>query len=123
MRLKNSDIIKIYETLINIYNQKDMKFSAKTAFSLIRNINLLQPYYINIMEVREDLIRSNGSELVDGTYQIPQDSIDFINQELQDLLDIECEIALNKINFEDFPQLQLTLNEWDSLEKILTIED
>ena len=123
MKLKNSDIVKIYETLINIYNQKDMKFSAKIAFSLIRNINLLQPYYTNIMEVREDLIRNNGLELVDGTYQIPQDSIDFINQELQDLLDIECEIELNKINFEDFPQLQLTLNEWESLEKILSIED
>ena len=123
MKLKNSDIVKIYETLINIYNQKDMKFSAKIAFSLIRNINLLQPYYTNIMEVREDLIRSNGLELADGTYQIPQDSIDFINQELQDLLDIECEIELNKINFEDFPQLQLTLNEWESLEKILSIED
>lgn len=123
MKLKNSDIVKIYETLINIYNQKDMKFSAKIAFSLIRNINLLQPYYTNIMEVREDLIRNNGLELADGTYQIPQDSIDFINQELQDLLDIECEIELNKINFEDFPQLQLTLNEWESLEKILSIED
>lgn len=123
MKLKNSDIVKIYETLINIYNQKDMKFSAKIAFSLIRNINLLQPYYTNIMEVREDLIRSNGLEQGDGTYQIPRDSIDFINQELQDLLDIECEIELNKINFEDFPQLQLTLNEWESLEKILSIED
>ena len=123
MKLKNSDIVKIYETLINIYNQKDMKFSAKIAFSLIRNINLLQPYYTNIMEVREDLIRNNGLELADGTYQIPQDSIDFINQELQDLLDIECEIELNKINFEDFPQLQLTLNEWESLEKILSIEN
>ena len=123
MKLKNSDIVKIYETLINIYNQKDMKFSAKIAFSLIRNINLLQPYYTNIMEVREDLIRNNGLELADGTYQIPQDSIDFINQELQDLLDIECEIELNKINFEDFPQLQLTLNEWESLEKILSKED
>ena len=88
--LTNNQIINLYELLNSLDSQT--KLPINLGFTIIHNIKILQPYYQNVMEMRERLIRENGVQTEEGHIQVPPELINEVNQQLYSLLDIEIEI-------------------------------
>lgn len=102
--MKNSDIYNIYESLVQLTRNKDIKTTAKTGYLLLKNKNLLEPYYKALIESRYSIIEKYAEKNDQGELIVPPENIDAANKELTDLLAVEEEnLQLSKINIENLP--------------------
>ena len=121
--LTNSQIIELYELLNSLDSQT--KLPIELGFTIIHNIKILQPYYQSVMEMRERLIRENGTRNEAGHIQIPPHLINEVNQQLYSLLDIEIEIpSLVLINVKQLNDIfkEMSLQEINILYPISKLE-
>lgn len=123
VQLTNKQIIELYELLNSLDSQT--KLPIELGFAIIHNIKILQPYYQSVMEMRERLIRENGTWNEEGHIQIPPHLINEVNQQLYSLLDIEIEIpSLVLINVKQLNDIfkEMSLKEINILYPISKLE-
>lgn len=123
VQLTNKQIINLYELLNSLDSQT--KLPIELGFTIIHNIKILQPYYQSVMEMRERLIRENGTQNEEGHIQIPPHLINEVNQQLYSLLDIELEIpSLILINAKQLNDIfkEMSLKEINVLYPISKLE-
>ena len=123
VQLTNKQIINLYELLNSLDSQT--KLPIELGFTIIHNIKILQPYYQSVMEMRERLIRENGTQNEAGHIQIPPHLINEVNQQLYSLLDIEIEIpSLVLINVKQLNDIfkEMSLQEINILYPISKLE-
>lgn len=94
--MTNSDIIKLYETLIEL-RDSEYDFNVKIGFNLIRNMTSIEPIYNDIMAARDIIVKQYIKE--DG--MISNEDISKVNQKILELLKIECDPEIYKIKLED----------------------
>ena len=103
MLLKISQIVEGYQVLSRIGNEK---MPIKTAFTIQRNIRLLQPEYTQWDEKRTSLIKERfGIEDDKGNFTVPTDKISSFTEEMKALGEVEVELNLRVIPLHavDFP--------------------
>lgn len=118
MTITNNEVYNLFNSLYGI-RQQDIKFSAKTSFILMKNIQALEPFYKIIVEQRENTIKKYGEESENGYYKIPTDKQAEANKELYELGIVVNEVDLNKINVEELDKAELSITEIEALSSIL----
>ena len=117
MRLKNKQIINIYENLKNSFNDNTKYFPAKINFLIQKNGLILREVVEMIYDCRDRIIKEYGvADSQDSEkYIIKEQYRDSAQKELDELLDLEQDISLFKIPFTNIENLEFTSNQMEAI--------
>lgn len=117
----NKDIMMMYQELINVSQDTEVKYPARVAFAVARNLKVLEPIAQDIQETRERIGAEFGY-LVDGAYQIPQEKMSECNKELESLGELDVDVPLVKIHIEDLDATNLSIPQAQAMSFMLEEE-
>lgn len=120
--MKNSEIFVLYDSLNELSQKNDVKLPAKIGYICLKNKNLLEPYYKTISESRDKIVQEYIEKDEEGNMRVPEDKIEEANNKLQEILDIEEDIDLQKINIKDIEDESLPMDILNGLMPILIEE-
>ena len=113
--MKNKDIFKLYEGLCGL---EQMKFKPKTTFILTKNKLQLEPLYKIIIECQRQIWEQFGEKRKDDTFFIPNEKINDATKAMEDLMNLQNEVTLDKIEINDFGDEIISI---ELLEKLMDI--
>lgn len=104
----NLEIYNLFNKLNETFLQETKAFPVKIYFKIQKNINLLKEIVDEIDKSRMYIVNNYGILREDGQYEIPENQFDLVNNELDELGNIEQEINISILKFEDIENLELT---------------
>lgn len=115
--MKNKDIMAFYEGLISLKQRVELCFSAKVAYSIIRNIKILEPIYQDIVSVRTNILNEHGVESTEnpGYWNIKEGHNEIVQEEFRKIDELENDITLYKVTIEDLKGSQLSVADMEIL--------
>ena len=116
MKLTNYEIYTYAQQLNSAFTNKNLYLPARVNFFLQKNIQLLLTLAQEIEENRLNIIRHYGIVNSDtGNIEIPADKIQIANNEIQELLMLEQDINITKINIDKFGDIELSLEQMNAI--------
>lgn len=116
----NKDILTMYNGLMGLASDPEARLPAKVSFAIMRNIRNLSPIVEDIETTRRQIIVDHGGVPVgDDQMQIQHDQIDDCQRCFDELGNMDVDIALMKIKFEDIESLNLSIPMAQALEFML----
>ena len=119
MKITNSELFNLYETLIKLKMEVDTILPIRVGYNILRNIQILKPFYDSIATMRDNIAYRYGQPQPDGTVIIPPENIDKANEELYMLSNIVNEVELLTISLEDIENYGLSLNDLNNIDNII----
>ena len=98
--MKNKDIYSLYEALVEISQDKELKFDIKASYYLACNKNVLEPFYNAIVETRNKVLNKYSQQAEEG-WMVPKEHVEEFYGEWIPFMETENLIALKKIKLED----------------------
>ena len=117
MKLTNTEIYSYALALNKAFADNTLRLPVKIGFYLQKNKNVLIELARNIEESRMEIVHNYGTQ-VESTdqFQIDADKIEIVQKELNDLLDLEQEVAIYKVNIDTLPDdLTLTTEQMEAM--------
>ena len=118
--LTNREIFTIGNAFEGAFQNDERYLPAKINFKIEKNKKNILDKMNEIEESRIKTIREFGEEK-DGQIQIPNEKVEEVNKEIAELFDIEQEINIFMVSFEDIKNLEFTSAEMSAL--LFMIED
>jgi hypothetical protein len=118
--LTNREIFTIGNAFEGAFQNDERYLPAKINFKIEKNKKNILDKMNEIEESRIKTIREFGEEK-DGQIQIPNEKVEEVNKEIAELFDIEQEMNIFMISFEDIENLEFTSAEMSAL--LFMIED
>lgn len=116
MKLTNYEIYTYAQQLNSAFTNKNLYLPARVNFFLQKNIQLLLALAQEIEEGRLNIIRHYGIANSDtGNIEIPADKIQVASNEIQELLMLEQDINITKINIDKFGDIELSLEQMNAI--------
>lgn len=116
--MKNSEIYDLYEGLVLLGRDKDLKFNAKISFYLAKNKNILEPLYNAIVDTRFQVLEKYGERQENGDYKVSVENMEEFTKEWDSFMNIDNIVTLNNINIDDFKDEKINI---DLVEKLMPI--
>lgn len=105
MKMLNKDIYAYAIGLNKAFDNDTQRLPIKVNFYFQKNKQTLTTMAADIEQARVEIIRNYGVLSEDGeNYNVPEEFLSKALQELNDLLSLEQEINIYKINLNDFPE-------------------
>lgn len=118
MKLTNAEIYTYAMRLAETFTDDSQRLPVKVNFYLQKNKSLLTSLAQDIETSRMEIVRNYGTpnEENEGQYIIPADKVTEAQKELSDLLALEQEVNIYKINIDSIPDdLALTTGQMDAI--------
>lgn len=117
MKLTNNEIYSYAIALNEAFADNTQRLPMKVNFYLQKNKKTLVTLGQDIEESRLEIIRSYGEPSEGGTtYSIPADKVVEAQKELEDLLMLEQEVEIYKINPDSLPDdISLTTGQMEAI--------
>ena len=116
MRLLNSQIYQGAQSLLCIFDKKDLYIPVKANFIIQKNYKMLAAAAEEIEKARLQVAQHYGSlNQEKNQYFIPSDKIAEANKEINDLLSIEQDLDIKMIHLEDLGNIELTAQQMQAL--------
>lgn len=118
MKLTNAEIYTYAMRLAETFTDDTQRLPVKVNFYLQKNKSLLTSLAQDIETSRMEIVRNYGTlnEENEGQYIIPADKVTEAQKELSDLLALEQEVTIYKINIDSIPDdLALTTGQMDAI--------
>ena len=117
MKLTNNDIYSYAVALNEAFSDSTQRLPIKINFYLQKNKKTLVSLGQDIENSRLEIIRNYGEPSENNsTYSIPADKVEKAQQELMDLLALEQEVEIYKINSETLPDdISLTTGQMEAI--------
>lgn len=106
--MTNKEIIQIYNGIAKL-KEVNPKLKVKTSYILAKDYKILQPLFDTIQNEQEKIFLKYGEIKEEGIY-VPNEKIENLNQELNELDLIENEINIDKIKVDDFDEEAINFN-------------
>ena len=122
MKMTNLEIYSNAQALNQAFENFNEYLPVKVNFFMQKNIKTIQNLATDIENARIEIIRSYGT-LNEETneFTVPQESIEIANSELNDLINIEQDVNIHKINLNAFGDIKLNTEQVQAL--MFMIED
>ncbi len=106
--MTNLEIYNYANALGTSFNE-DLTLPVKVNFYLQKNMNTIMDAGREIEKTRMEIVQRYGTPTEDGNgVEIPNDKIEEVNKELEDLFSLEQEIKINEISLEAFANVELS---------------
>lgn len=127
MILKIKDAVFLYDTIASISNKEDIsEVPVDVKFILVRNIRALQQIWEDFYATRQKLVIDNSdpnptpTEETEGDRKVTKKQLDFINNEIEKLENVEMEVAVLPLTLDQLDTLHLNIVEINGLYPIIT---
>ena len=117
MKMTNTEIYTNALALNKAFTDNSQRLPVKIGFYLQKNKNMLIELARNIEESRMEIVHNYGTQ-IEGTdqFQIDANKIEIAQKELNDLLDLEQEVTIYKVNIDTLPDdLTLTTEQMEAM--------
>lgn len=102
--MTNFEIYNTARALNEAFQDGTQYLPVKINFFIQKNKATITALAQDIDNSRMEIVRNYGELNEDGTqYIVPEDKMEAANAELIDLFNIEQEVAVRKVNIDDFP--------------------
>ena len=108
-KLTNQEIVNIYEGIQKLRETQVDALPVKVGFSLIKDMNILQPLYSAVITTRDEVALRYG-ENDNGVVHIPDEFLEKVNTELQELGSLESEVDISYIPLAAISNLSFPLD-------------
>lgn len=116
MKLNNKDIFNYYQKLESAFNVDNKYFPAKINFYIQKNKNILYNLSILIEQTKNSIAQQYGLyQEESNSYFIPSEQRSIAQQELSDLMNVEQEVNILQLTFNDIEQLEFTPNQMEAI--------
>lgn len=116
MKLTNYEIYTYAQQLNSAFTNKNLYLPARVNFFLQKNTQLLLTLAQEIEESRLNIIRHYGiANIETGNIEIPADKVEIASNEIQELLMLEQEVNITKININKFGDIELSLEQMNAI--------
>lgn len=106
--MTNLEIYNYANALMSTF-QEELTLPVKVNFYLQKNMTRIVDAGKEIEKARMDIIQKYGTPTEDGeNIEIPNEKIEDVNNELNDLFKLEQEITVNEISLDAFDNIELT---------------
>lgn len=112
--MKNRDIIQLYEGICDL---KDLDFNVSVGYIFAKNLVILEPFYKAIKQQQRKLWEKYGQYNEEGNLFVPNDRIDELTKENEELMEIETIVNISKLRVKDLENYNI------GLEKLVKIYD
>lgn len=104
MKITNNRIYQYAIALNEVFVDNTQRLPMKVNFYLQKNKKTLMDLAQDIESSRMEIINTYGEISEDGTqYIIPKEKVELAQKELEDLLNLEQEVQIYKINIDNLP--------------------
>ena len=108
--MKNRDITLLYNSINTLIGDESSKnLNINTKFKIAKNQRKISNIYEIIEEQRSGIIKKYGIPQEDGSYKIMNDQLPAATKELSELLDIETQCNLDKIELNELENANLKI--------------
>ena len=121
MKLTNTEVFELYNTLIALTQDSNIKLPVRVGFLLVRDIKILTPIYESINQMRQNIV--NQYSINDKNQNEIENLLFLANSQLEELGKIEEDVDLFTINLKDIENLTLSLGVLNILQLIIKGED
>lgn len=112
----NNEHIYTYSQNFEIFKYCDIKMPIKINFYLQKNIKTIMDAAQEIDGARFIIAQQYGTLNEEGTgFNIPQENIEIVNKELNDLLSLEQDLNIHTFKLDDFNDLELTYQQMSAI--------
>lgn len=117
MLMKNSEIYNYAQALIEAFQDNTQRLPVKINFYLQKNKKTLLDLSQDIEQSRMEIAQNYGVLTEDRTaYNIPDENISIVNNEITELFNIEQEVPIYKISIDSFSDdLTLTTAQMEAI--------
>ena len=115
----NYDICTLFEGLCELEKDESLSFKAKTSFQLAKNKAALEPYYKLVKKCERDIWLQFGEQDEEGRITINNSKVGEANKALEDLMNVETEVNLAKIDISEFDGMNIPMNVFSKLINII----
>ena len=117
--MTNEELLRLYETLNRITNNREMTFDIKLGYYFAKNKAAIRDEAILLYNTRQELMLKYGELQENGDIIIKKDLVDVVQAKLDEIMKIETNVQVTPILITDFDKLQLTLEDIEGLMPIL----
>lgn len=117
--MTNEELLRLYETLNRITNNKEMTFDIKLGYYFAKNKAAIRDEAILLYNTRQELMLKYGELQENGDIIIKKDLVDVVQAKLDEIMKIETNVQVTPILITDFDKLQLSLEDIEGLMPIL----
>lgn len=108
--MKNRDITLLYNSINTLIGDESSKnLNINTKFKIAKNQRKISDIYEIIEEQRSGIIKKYGIPQEDGSYKIMNDQLPAATKELSELLDIETQCNLDKVELSELENANLNI--------------
>lgn len=117
MLMKNSEIYNYAQALIEAFQDNTQRLPVKINFYLQKNKKTLLDLSQDIEQSRMEIAQNYGVLTEDRTaYNIPDENISIVNNEITELFNIEQEVPIYKVSIDSFSDdLTLTTAQMEAI--------
>lgn len=117
MKMTNTEIYTNALALNKAFSDNTQRLPVKVNFYLQKNKSTLVALAQGIEESRMEIVHAYGKPSdKEDQYEIPADKVDEAQKELNDLLDLEQEVTIYKVNIDNIPEdLVLTTEQMEAM--------
>ena len=117
--MTNEELLRLYETLNRITNNKDLTFDIKLGYYFAKNKAAIRDEAILLYNTRQKLMLEYGELQDNGDIIIKKELVETVQKKLDEIMKIENNIQITPILISDFNKLQLPLEDIEGLMPIL----
>ena len=114
--MTNKEIMDLYEGLVELYDLK-VELDIKIKYLLAKIKIQIEPLYEALMITRKDLFKKYGTEN-ETSIVIKNSMLPLFSTEMNELMKIQVNVEIPKINLEDLNSPKISIN---LIEKLLPI--
>lgn len=117
MLMKNSEIYNYAQALVGAFQDNNQRLPVKINFYLQKNKKTLLDLSQDIEQNRMEIAQNYGVLTEDRTaYNIPDENIGIVNNEITELFNIEQEVPIYKVSIDSFSDdLTLTTAQMEAI--------
>ena len=106
--MKNKEIFELYTALSTILGEPSKELGIRTKFKLAKNQIAIDKIYELVQKQHNSIIERYGEEKENGVITVPPEKIDITRKEINELMEINNEITLEKINLDELDGAPIT---------------
>ena len=105
--MKNGEILNLYEALTQLTEQK---FNVKVSYLFAKNKQVLKSDAQLIYETRQKILLEYGTLEENGDIIIPREKIDEVNQKINELMEVETSVGIDKMPLDWLANYELSID-------------
>ena len=108
--MKNGEVLRLYETLSEIANDPNQKFTVKVSYIFAKNRERIRSEAILIFNMRQKILLEYGKQKDNGDIIIPRDKLDEVDNKINELMNLDSDLQVDQLCFTDLKGYELSID-------------